>query len=162
MHYNLSAESISHIFSLSEKNTAFNQDEVFITLCCYSAIFFFYGYQFSFPGFWSQRGAPGRRIQKSSGFMALQIGSYSHLSSFLPLVSAPTCLQPTLLLYCFLFSSTELPPSWDHCQDMQLSLFSQFPATSLYLSDLLKNSRSARPPSATSFICGTFKMNFGD
>lgn len=92
----------------------------------------------SFPSLsFRARESPGRRIQKGSGFMALQIGVSSNLSSSLSLVSALTCLQPTGCFFALSFCLLGCLHSRACRQDLQLSLLSLCPATFLSLSGLL-------------------------
>lgn len=93
--------------------------------------------------------------------MALQFSCYSNLSlpAPFPLVSAPTCLQPTLLFYCLLFLSAELVPLWACCQALQLSLFCPFLDSSPFSSS--SNWRISRNIETTQLNLWNFFCKFG-
>lgn len=119
------------------KTTAFNQVEAFITLCTYTATVF-YGYQFSFPGFWSQRThqeGRSRRVQVS--WPCKLVVTVICLPSFPWFLLQPACS----LHRCFIAFSFGLPNGLhsEHTARVSSSAFSPFPATCLSPSGLLKN-----------------------
>lgn len=142
MYYNLSAESTSHDFSLSEKPLPLIKMKHLSHFVVTQPVFLWVSVFLS--RVLEPEDSPGRRIQKSSGFMVLQIGSYKSFV-FLPspgfCSNLPAAYTAALLLSLYIHGAASILGMLPGCAALPFQ-----PISCHFISHLLKNEQKCKNP----------------